>query len=137
MKEMATHEAKEKLSNFFGISLRGRSFVGTVISSKMQKTVTVEWERRHFLKKYERYERRRSRVKAHNPDEVSAQEGDIVKIVECRPLSKTKNFVVVEILGKERGFKEKMEALEASKFKKEPKKEKEGISEETQKEAIE
>ena len=120
--KMATHEAKEKLSNFGGLSLRGRAFVGTVISSKMQKTVTVEWERKHYLKKYERYERRRSRVKAHNPDTINAQEGDVVKIIECRPLSKTKNFVVIEIIGKERGFRERMEAFEESKFKKEAKK---------------
>ncbi len=136
--KLATHESKRKKSNFGGLSLRGRAFVGTVISSKMQKTVTVEWERRHFLKKYERYERRRSRVKAHNPDTINAQEGDIVKIMECRPLSKTKNFVVIEILGKERGFKEKMEALDESKFKKEVKKEeKESKAEEAQKEASE
>lgn len=134
--KMATHEAKEKLSNFGGLSLRGRAFVGTVISSKMQKTVTVEWERKHFLKKFERYERRRSRVKAHNPDTINAQEGDVVKIMECRPLSKTKNFVVIEILGKARGFRERMEALEESKFKKEVKKEeKESKTEEAKKEA--
>jgi len=135
--KMATHEAKEKLSDFGGLSLRGRAFVGTIISSKMQKTVTVEWERKHYLKKYERYESRRSRVKAHNPDAINAQEGDIVKIMECRPLSKTKNFVVIEILGKERGFKEKMEALEEAKFKKEAKEkeDEDKAKEEAQKEA--
>lgn len=134
---MATQEGKEKLKDFGGLSLRGRSFVGTVISSKMQKTVTVEWERKHYLKKYERYERRRSRVKAHNPDSINAREGDIIKIMECRPLSKTKNFVVVEILGKAKGFKERMEALGESKFKKEAKKKEDDDTskEEAQKEA--
>ena len=117
-------KAKKSLGlDIAGLRLRGRTFTGTVISSKMQKTVTVEWERRHYLKKYERFEKRRSRVKAHNPQSMSAKEGDIVKIMECRPLSKTKNFVVVEILGKERGFKERMEAEEESKVKKEAKKE--------------
>ncbi len=106
-------------SNLSSFSLRGRVFVGTVISSKMQKTVTVEWERKHYLKKYERYEKRRSRVKAHNPDSMNAQEGDIVKIMECRPLSKTKNFVVIQVLGKEKGFQEKVEARQESKAKKE------------------
>src|SRR3989339_98710 len=135
--KMATQEGKEKLGYFGGLSLRGRSFVGTVISSKMQKTVTVEWERKHYLKKFERYERRRSRVKAHNPESINAREGDVVKIVECRPLSKTKNFVVVEIMGKERGFKERMESLEESKFKKEAKKkdDEDKAKEEAQKEA--
>ena len=105
-----------------GLKLRGRTFVGTVISSRMQKTVTVEWERKHYLRKYERYEKRKSKIKAHNPDSINAKEGDLVKIMECKPLSKTKNFVVVEILGKEKGFKERMEAEEESKVKKEVKK---------------
>ncbi|MCH8067278.1 MAG: 30S ribosomal protein S17 [Nanoarchaeota archaeon] len=103
------------------LQCRGRIFVGTVISVKMQKTVIVEWGHKHFLRKYERYEKRRSRVKVHNTACINANEGNIVKIMECRPLSKTKNFVIVEILGKERGFKERMEAEEESKVKKEVK----------------
>ncbi|MEK6869004.1 MAG: 30S ribosomal protein S17, partial [Nanoarchaeota archaeon] len=51
-----------KLQPKSSLSLRGRTFVGTVISTRMQKTVTVEWERKHFLKKYERYEKRKSKV---------------------------------------------------------------------------
>ena len=101
------------------LKCKGRTFTGTVISSRMQKTVTVEWEWKHYLKKYERYEKRRSRVKSHNPDCINANEGNIVKIIECRPLSKTKNFVIIEILGKEKGFKERMEVEEESKIKKE------------------
>src|SRR3989339_517858 len=114
----------KKMSTKNSLSLRGRSFVGTVISARMQKTVTVEWERRHFLKKYERYEKRKSKVKAHNPESVNAKEGDVVKIMECRPISKTKNFIVIGIMGKERGFKERMEAEEESKAKKLAKEEK-------------
>ena len=105
----------------------GRSFTGTVTSVKMQKTAIVEWGHRQFLRKYERYEKRGSRVKAHNPACINANEGNIVKIMECRPLSKTKNFVVVEVLGKEKGFKERMEAEEEAKFKKEVKKDEEQI----------
>lgn len=88
---------KKKAANV--IKTRGRTFVGTVISDKMSKTVVVHWERRFYVKKFERYERRQSKVNAHNPDEINAKKGDIVKIVETRPLSKTKNFIVVEILG--------------------------------------
>ena len=106
------------------LKCRGRIFTGTVISVKMQKTAIVEWERRYFLKKYERYERRKSKVKAHNPACINASEGDVVKIMECRPLSKTKNFVIVEVLGKEKGFAERIEAEEEAKAKGvEPKKE--------------
>lgn len=82
------------------ISTRGRTFTGTVIRDKMSKTVTVEWERRKYIPKYERYEKRRTRVKAHNPENINAKEGDIVKIKETRPLSKTKNFIVIEIVDK-------------------------------------
>jgi ribosomal protein S17 len=83
----------------------------------MQKTANVGWERRHFLRKYERYEKRKSAVKAHNPPCINAKEGNVVKIMECRPLSKTKNFVIIEVLGEEKGFKERMEADEEAKFK--------------------
>ena len=99
------------------LNVRGRSFTGTVISTKMQKTAIVEWGGRSYLRKYERYEKKRSKVKAHNPDCIGAKEGDLVEIAECRPLSKTKNFVIVKVLGKEKGFKEKMEAREEAKVK--------------------
>ena len=79
------------------LSTRGRTFKGTVVSDKMEKTVVVEFERRHFVPKYERYERRRTKIKAHNPEDVDAREGDTVIIKETRPISKTKNFLVTEI----------------------------------------
>ncbi|MFP4111632.1 MAG: 30S ribosomal protein S17 [Candidatus Woesearchaeota archaeon] len=80
------------------LKLRGREFVGTVTSDKMRNTVTVSWTRRRYLPKYERYERKMSKIKAHNPESIDAKEGDMVRVMECRPLSKTKNFVVVEII---------------------------------------
>ncbi len=79
-------------------SLRGKQFEGVVVSAKATKTVSVEWETRSYIKKYERYERRRSKVAAHNPEGIDAKEGDVVRIKECRPLSKTKHFVVTEII---------------------------------------
>lgn len=100
------------------LSIRGRKFTGTVISTKMRKTCVVEFERMYFLKKYERYEKRRTKLKVHNPDCISAKDGDVVEIMECRPLSKTKNFVVINKLGREKGFKEKMEARETAKVEK-------------------
>ena len=97
------------------LSVRGRQFTGTVISAKMRKTAVIEFERLQFLKKYERYEKRRTKLKAHNPECINAKDGDIVNVTECRPLSKTKNFVIMEKLGREKGFKEKMEARETAK----------------------
>jgi small subunit ribosomal protein S17 len=84
------------MNNF---STRGRTFTGIVVGDKMSKTVTVEWTRRSYIPKYERYERRRTRVKAHNPAEIDAREGDVVVIKETRPLSKTKHFIVISKQG--------------------------------------
>lgn len=89
--------------------------MGTVISARMQKTATIEWERRVDLPKYERYTTKRTHVKAHNPESIRAEEGDIVRIQECRPMSKTKHFMIVEKLGREKGFTQRKEALEAGK----------------------
>jgi small subunit ribosomal protein S17 len=80
------------------VPTHGRTFVGTVTSDKMMDTVTVEWERRRFVKKYQRYEKRKSSVKAHNPKDINARVGDTVRIQETRPISKTKSFIVLEVL---------------------------------------
>ena len=81
------------------LSVRGRSFEGVVVSDKMAKTVTVEIVGMRKVPKYERYERRTSKLHAHNPPCISARAGDRVRIMECRRLSKTKSFVVVEKMG--------------------------------------
>lgn len=83
------------------ISTRGRTFTGLVTSDKMSKTVTVEWERRKYIPKYERYQKRRTKVKAHNPQNINAEWGDTVEIMETRPISKTKNFIVTKIIKKQ------------------------------------
>lgn len=114
------------------LKTRGRNFTGTVISTKMQKSVLVEWERRIFLKKYERYEKKRSKVKAHKPECMEVNEGDFVKITECRPLSKTKNFVIVEVIGQEKGYKEKMEARDEGKVEAKKKEDKKPEGEENE-----
>jgi small subunit ribosomal protein S17 len=107
------------------LSVRGRQFTGTVISSRMRKTATIEFERLYFVKKYERYEKRRTSLKVHNPECIDAKEGEIVIIAECRPLSKTKNFTIIQKAGKEKGFKDKMSARESSKVPVKESKEKE------------
>src|SRR3989344_3548555 len=81
------------------IKVRGRIFTGHVVSAKRHKTAKIEWERRYPLTKYERYERRRSSIHAHNPPCINAKEGDLVKAIECRPLSKTKTAIIVERIG--------------------------------------
>lgn len=77
-------------------NVRGRTFVGTVVKAKIPGCVTVEWLGKRYDKKYERYLKIRTRVKAHNPECIGAKEGDVVKIMETRKISKTKNYVVLE-----------------------------------------
>jgi len=81
------------------LSLRGRVFTGTVLTDGGEKTVVVRWHFNYYIPKYQRYERRHTTVSAYNPDCIKAKKGDIVKIMECRPLSKTKSFAVVEVVG--------------------------------------
>ena len=78
------------------LSVRGRVFEGVVVSAKMDKTVIVRRDYLRYVPKFKRYERRHSHIPAHNPPCINAKEGDKVKIVECRPISKTVSFVVVE-----------------------------------------
>ncbi|SRR6266540_313469 len=70
---------------------------GVVISSKMQKTIVVEMERLERHAKYGKYVRRHSRFKAHD-EKGEAKEGDVVRIAQTRPLSKTKHWRLVEVL---------------------------------------
>lgn len=78
------------------LRVRGRVFEGKVVSDKAPDTVTVQWDYLQYIPKYERYERRRSKLAAHNPACIAAKHGDTVRIAECRPLSKMKSFVVIE-----------------------------------------
>jgi small subunit ribosomal protein S17 len=92
--------ANDKKDPFAGmLKVRGREFVGTVVSDKPMRTVIVEWARRKKNPKYERYEKRKTRLAAHNPESINAKLGDKVRIIETRPISKTKHFVVIENLG--------------------------------------
>ena len=74
-----------------------RTVEGRVISNKMDKTVTVEVERRVRHPVYKKYIRRSTKLHAHDEDN-SCQEGDVVTITQGRPLSKTKSWVVHEIV---------------------------------------
>ncbi|MHC1631361.1 MAG: 30S ribosomal protein S17 [Methanotrichaceae archaeon] len=80
------------------LPVRGQVFDGVVVSDKMTDTVVVlrKFERKNS--KYERYEKRRSKIHAHSPPCLNVKMGDVVKVAECRPLSKTKSFVVVEVV---------------------------------------
>jgi small subunit ribosomal protein S17 len=70
---------------------------GRVISNKMDKTITVLVERQVKHALYGKYIRRSTKLHAHDADNA-CKEGDVVRIAECAPMSKTKNWRVVEIL---------------------------------------
>lgn len=74
-----------------------RTLTGKVISNKMDKSITVLIERLVKHPKYGKYIRRSTKLHAHDENNV-CQEGDIVTIAECRPLSKTKAWTLVAVV---------------------------------------
>ena len=70
---------------------------GRVVSNKMDKTITVLVERQVKHALYGKYIRRSTKLHAHDA-ENACKEGDLVRIAECAPMSKTKHWRVVEIL---------------------------------------
>ena len=78
------------------LPIRGQIIQGTIISTKMQGSISVKKEFMHYIKKYERYEKRTSNYLAHNPPCLNLKVGDKVRIAECRPLSKLVSFVAIE-----------------------------------------
>jgi small subunit ribosomal protein S17 len=76
---------------------RRKSMVGRVVSNKMDKTVVVVVERKARHPLYKKVIKIRKKFKAHDSDD-SCQIGDVVRIVESRPLSKEKRWVVEEVL---------------------------------------
>lgn len=80
------------------LPVRGQIITGEVISTKMQGSLSVKKEFMHYVKKYERYEKRTSTYLAHCPPCIKIKTGDNIRIAECRPLSKTISFVAIEKL---------------------------------------
>ncbi|OAX57319.1 30S ribosomal protein S17 [Xanthomonas graminis] len=74
-----------------------RTVEGRVVSNKMDKTVTVLVERQVKHPLYGKYIKRSSKLHAHDADNA-CNEGDVVRVTEIAPLSKTKNWRVVEIV---------------------------------------
>ena len=74
-----------------------RTLTGKVVSNKMNKTITVSIERMVTHATYGKIMRRRSKIKAHDENNV-CQEGDIVTITQCRPISRHKSWTLVEVV---------------------------------------
>ena len=84
---MATNEENTK----------GKTLIGTVVSDKMQKTIVVSVERTVKHPKYGKILRRKTKLHAHDEQEI-CHIGNVVKIRETRPLSKLKNWILVDVI---------------------------------------
>jgi small subunit ribosomal protein S17 len=76
-----------------------KTLVGTVVSNKMEKTIVVKIGRRKLHPLYKKYITRSKKIKAHDEGNL-CQIGDLVKVIESRPLSKEKRWRLLEILEK-------------------------------------
>ena len=88
----------EKNNPFNGsLTIRGKLFNGIVINAKAKRTAVIQKESLIYFEKFKRYGRSKNKIHAHVPSNISVQEGDHVIAAECRPLSKSVSFVVVEV----------------------------------------
>ncbi|MCR4284891.1 MAG: 30S ribosomal protein S17 [archaeon] len=97
-----TLECKDKLCPIHGerkLKMRGRTFDGVIIK-KLPGRVTIQFERMIKVPKYERYEKRRTKIHARLPDCIIAGVGDLVQVAETRPISKMIHFVVSNVIKK-------------------------------------
>ena len=79
------------------VGTRGRVFEG-VVTKKFPKRIAIEFERMIYVRKYERYARLKTKIHARLPDAMDKEIniGDLVRVQECRPLSKIIHFIVIE-----------------------------------------
>ena len=82
------------------LKIRGRILQGVIAKKNTKNSVIIRRDYVQFIRKYQRYERRNTRIAAHLPPCLNNQVevGDLVKIGECRPISKTKAFCVIQKL---------------------------------------
>lgn len=92
-KNLAVAKSKEN------IVTRGKIFEG-IVTKKFQKRVVIEFERMVYIRKYERYAKFKTKIHARLPEEMEKEInlGDLVKVRECRPLSKIIHFIVIQKL---------------------------------------
>merc|ERR1711943_102926 len=80
------------------VSIRGRILTGLIHSMKMKRTLVIRRDYLHFIKKYQRYEKRHKTLSAHvSPCFRDIALGDLVTVGQCRPLSKTVRFNVLKV----------------------------------------
>jgi len=91
-------ECADKNCPFHGkLSVRGKLFDGKISSTKAKQTVTLQKETPVYFSKFRRYARSKSTIHAHLPNCIDVQDGDHVIAAECRPISKSVSYVIVEV----------------------------------------
>merc|ERR1712055_632986 len=80
------------------VSIRGRILTGVVLKMKMQRTIVIRRDYLHYVRKYNRFEKRHKNMSVHlSPCFRDAVVGDVVTVGECRTLSKTIRFNVLKV----------------------------------------
>ena len=79
------------------LTIRGKLFEGIVINAKAKGTVVIQKESPIYFKKFKRFGRSKNKIHAHVPSNLNVQKGDYVVAAECRPISKSVSFVIVEV----------------------------------------
>merc|ERR1712064_114553 len=95
--EAKTGNYIDKKCPFVGkVSIRGRVLTGVITKMKMKNTVVLRRDYLHYIKKYNRFEKRHKNISAHmSPCFKDIVPGDTVLVGQCRPLSKTVRFNVL------------------------------------------
>ena len=101
VKELKKKPVENENNNPFNgsLSIRGKIFEGIVINAKAKGTVVIERESLIDFTKFKRFGRSKNKIHAHVPSNFDIEEGDRVVAAECRPISKSVSFVVVEVKG--------------------------------------
>merc|ERR1712014_335802 len=77
------------------VSIRGKVLKGMCISTKMARTIVIRRDYLHYIKKYNRFEKRHKNVAVPCSPAFRIKIGDVVTVGQCRPLSKTVRFNVI------------------------------------------
>ena len=109
MEKKETKETKiEKGVKKIIVGTRGRTFEGFV-TKKFPHRVVVEFKRTVYVRKYERFYNKKTKLHARLPEGFDVNVGDYIRIAECRPLSKIIHFVVIAIVRKAELVENKVE----------------------------
>ncbi len=105
-KEAVNGKFIDKKCPFTGnVSIRGRLIRGIVHSVKMQRSIVIRRNYLHFIQKYQRYQKRHKNFTVHCSPAFDPKVGDDVIVGQCRPLSKTIRYNVLELIKKSAGDK--------------------------------